>query len=54
LILGPIAESNLRRSLQLSDGSLDIFYTSPLAMTILGLAVISLFTPFIIERINRG
>lgn len=45
LILGPIAESNVRRSLELSDGSLDIFYTSPIAMVILVLAVVSLVSP---------
>ena len=50
LILGPIAEQNLRRSLELSDGSLDIIYTSPIAMTILVLSVISLFTPVIANR----
>ena len=50
LILGPIAEQNLRRSLELSDGSLDIIYTSPIAMTILVLSVISLFTPLIANR----
>lgn len=53
LILGPIAENNLRRSLQVSDGSLEIFYTSPLAMAILLLAALSLFTPYIAERFNR-
>ncbi|MFC6614099.1 tripartite tricarboxylate transporter permease [Halopenitus salinus] len=52
LILGPIAEQNLRRSLQLSDGSIDIFLASPIAMAILGLSVISLFSPFIAERVT--
>ncbi|WP_336037208.1 tripartite tricarboxylate transporter permease [Halobacterium yunchengense] len=52
LILGPIAESNLRRSLQLSDGSWEIFYTSPLAMAILVLAALSLFTPVISKRLG--
>lgn len=50
LILGPIAESNLRRSLELSNGSLDIIYTSPIAMVILVLAVVSLFSPIIADR----
>ena len=52
LILGPIAEQNLRRSLDLSGGSLDIFYTSPLTMIILALAVVSLFSPLIAERFS--
>ncbi len=50
LILGPIAEENLRRSLELSGGSLDIIYTSPIAMAILVLSVISLFTPILANR----
>ncbi|XVH33239.1 tripartite tricarboxylate transporter permease (plasmid) [Haloferacaceae archaeon DSL9] len=52
LILGPIAERNLRRSLELSNGSLDIVYTSPIAAAILVLAVVSLFTPIIAERFS--
>lgn len=53
LILAPIAESNLRRSLQISNGSLDVIYTSPLAMVILALAVLSLFSPFVRELVGR-
>ncbi|WP_132058861.1 tripartite tricarboxylate transporter permease [Halorussus amylolyticus] len=47
LILGPIAEVNLRRSLQLSGGSLEIFYAEPLTLGILVLAAISLLLPFV-------
>jgi len=47
LILGPIAEVNLRRSLQLSDGSLDIFYSEPLTLGIFVLAAVSLVLPFV-------
>lgn len=43
LILGPIAEQNLRRSLQISGGSLDVFYTEPITAAILALSVVSLF-----------
>jgi putative tricarboxylic transport membrane protein len=50
LILGPIAEQNLRRSLELSNGSWDIIYTSPIAMIILLLAVVSLITPIILQH----
>lgn len=50
LILGPIAEENLRRSLELSNGSWDIIYTSPIALTILLLAVVSLAAPVIAKR----
>ena len=49
LILGPIAEENLRRSLELSGGTWDIIYTSPIAMSILALSVVSLFTPVLAQ-----
>lgn len=45
LILAPIAEVNLRRSLVLSNGSLDIFYTSPIAFVILLLSVAAIVVP---------
>ena len=50
LILGPIAESNLRRSLDISGGSMEIFLASPLAMAILLLSVVSLTFPWIAAR----
>lgn len=53
LILGPIAESNLRRSLQVSGGSLDIIYTSPIAMVILVFSLLSLGLPFIRRGIQQ-
>jgi putative tricarboxylic transport membrane protein len=52
LILGPIAEVNLRRSLQLSGGSASIFLDSPLAMIILVLSVVSISYP-VIQRIRH-
>lgn len=53
LILGPIAESNLRRSLQVSGGSFDIIYTSPIAMVILVFSLLSLGLPFIRRGIEQ-
>ncbi|MCM3489878.1 tripartite tricarboxylate transporter permease [Alkalihalophilus marmarensis] len=48
LILGPMAESNLRRSLSMSlDGSLTYFLTRPITMTLLTIAVLSLIFPLI-------
>ena len=47
LILGPIAEVNLRRALKLSDGSLDIFLGDPLTLAILALSVVSLLYPVV-------
>lgn len=41
-ILGPMAETNLRRGLQLSDGSFSGFLTSPLSASFLALSVASI------------
>jgi putative tricarboxylic transport membrane protein len=50
LILGPLAESNLRRALALSQGSLDIFVTRPIALTFLLLALLTVCWPLIRRR----
>lgn len=42
LILGPIAESNLRRALMISKGNLNIFFQSWLSIVLIVLTVISL------------
>ncbi|WP_413305927.1 tripartite tricarboxylate transporter permease [Bacillus sp. 1P10SD] len=48
LILGPMAESNLRRSLSMSlDGTAAYFMTRPITVALLALAIISLVLPFI-------
>ncbi|MBV0902707.1 tripartite tricarboxylate transporter permease [Haloarcula salina] len=52
LILAPIAEVNLRRSLVLSGGSLDIFYTSPIALLVLLLSAAAITVPAV--RSVRG
>ncbi len=41
LILGPMAETNLRRGLMLSDGSFTGFLTQPISATFLGIAAAS-------------
>ena len=45
LILGPMMESNLRRSLVLSQGDYTTFFTRPISATLLTLAIITLITP---------
>lgn len=42
-ILGGMAETNLRRALQASDGDLTVFVTSPISLAFLVIAVVSLF-----------
>ena len=45
LILGPMAESNLRRALALSEGSIATFITRPISLLFLVLAALKLLWP---------
>jgi putative tricarboxylic transport membrane protein len=47
LILGQLAEKNLRRSLILSDGSFSIFFTRPIAAAFMIVAIFSILRPII-------
>lgn len=47
LIMGPMAESNFRRALSLSNGSFDFIYTRPITATLLLLAMLTLFGPMV-------
>lgn len=49
LILSGTVEDNLRRTLVLSDGSMKIFLSHPIAMVLLLVAAISLFSPIILQ-----
>lgn len=53
LILGPMAESNLRRSLLLSNGSFSIFVTRPISVFFLLLAVVSLLWPLLRRGLDK-
>lgn len=52
LILGPMLESNLRRSLLMSGGSFSIFFTRPISVLFLLLAVISLLWPLLRKKME--
>lgn len=52
LILGPMVEENFRRSLIMSRGDYSVFFTRPIAATLLILSVISVVTTLIQE--HRG
>jgi putative tricarboxylic transport membrane protein len=47
LILGPILEENLRRSLIISDGSWFVFIERPIALTMVVLSVGTLVYPLL-------
>ncbi|WP_044957327.1 tripartite tricarboxylate transporter permease [Halarchaeum acidiphilum] len=54
VVLGPIAEENLIRSLQLSGGSYSIFVTKPLSLLIVIAIVGILFGPFLKRQLERA
>jgi putative tricarboxylic transport membrane protein len=46
-VLGPMLENNLRKSLILSQGSFDIFWTRPITATCLAVAILILLVPLL-------
>src|SRR5712671_2063993 len=53
LILGPIAESQLRRALAISLGDPLVLLQSPMSATLLGIALIALLAPFVLKGLGR-
>jgi putative tricarboxylic transport membrane protein len=53
LILGPVAESQLRRALQISLGDPMVLLQSPMSATLLGLALLALIAPFALKGLDR-
>jgi len=53
LILGPIAESQLRRALSISLGDTLVLLRSPLSATLLAIACIALVAPFVLRGLSR-
>ncbi len=53
LILGPMAEAQLRRALQISLGDPMILLENPSSAILLGIAFIGLVAPFVMNRLSR-
>src|SRR5689334_13234993 len=53
LILGPVAESQLRRALSISLGDPMTLVQSPISATLLGVALIALLAPFVLKGLGR-
>ena len=53
LILGPVAESQLRRALSISLGDPMVLVQSPFAATLLTLALLALIAPFVLKGLSR-
>lgn len=54
LILGPMAEQQLRRALSISQGDPTVLVSSPIAATLLVLAAVALIVPLIMRARGRG
>jgi putative tricarboxylic transport membrane protein len=54
LVLGPMLENSLRRSLMMSDGSLAIFFTRPISLAFMSVSLMFLLSPlFTRERLGK-
>lgn len=54
LILGPLAEQQLRRALAISQGDWTVLFTSPVSAALLGVAGFALIVPLILRARGRG
>jgi putative tricarboxylic transport membrane protein len=52
MILGPMAETQLRRALQISNGDASVLVTSPISATLLAVAVLALLGPMLWARLG--
>ena len=53
VILGPIAESQLRRALAISLGDPMTLLQSPISATLLVIALVALLAPFVLKGMGR-
>jgi len=54
IVLGGIAEDNFRRALAISGGSYAIFFTHPISLVLIIIAIVSFVIPFIRMRRRKG
>ncbi len=53
LILGPLAETQFRRALSISQGDASVFVTQPISATLLAITVLLIITPWLVRRFRR-
>lgn len=53
VVLGPIAESEFRRSVEMSNGDFSIFFTRPISMSLIVFSILMLFFPLISSYVKR-
>ena len=54
LVLGSMAESNLRQALVASKGSLNFMWTRPITLVVLLISVVSFFVPIISKAMKAA
>jgi putative tricarboxylic transport membrane protein len=54
LILGPLAESQFRRAMSISQGDASVFLTHPISATVLGVSALLLIIPFFIKKKRKN
>jgi putative tricarboxylic transport membrane protein len=54
LILGPLAETQARRALAISQGDASVFFTHPISAGILGLSFVLLILPLLYRLLRRS
>ena len=53
LILGPLAETQFRRALSISQGDASVFFTSPISASLLALTVALIVVPWVVRLVRR-
>jgi putative tricarboxylic transport membrane protein len=53
LILGPIGENGLRRSLYLSDGDPSILFATPLCWLLIAMCLLGIFSPLFMSKLEK-
>src|SRR5690606_12223408 len=54
LILGPMAEQQLRRALSISQGDMAVLFHSPISLTLYAVAIIAVGLPMIMRMRGKG
>lgn len=52
-VLGELVENNMRRAMQLSQGSLSVFFSSPIDWVLIALTIFGVCFPFLTNAISR-
>jgi putative tricarboxylic transport membrane protein len=53
LILGPLAETQFRRALSISQGDATVFFTQPISATFLAITAALVVVPWVVRRVRR-